>query len=183
MADLAGLACTCITTAHGRYAHGHAGRTCFDYRCLGPPPAAPRRVPSRLSISTRQPNIDFPRHTSSSSSPLRCDTCRRNGRIDEHSCSLWNIAGASASSGASPMCHRVASHRAAPRGFHLSTAPSISHPHTCRAPTVTAAPTSVSTRIAVASSRSRQPSSGFPSTDPRRPRINTTAHHPMHLSQ
>ena len=28
----------------------HAGRTCFDYHCLGP--AAPRRVPSRLSIST-----------------------------------------------------------------------------------------------------------------------------------
>ena len=50
-------------------------------------------------------------------------------------------------------------------------------------PTVTATPISVSTRVAVPSLRSRQLSSGFPSTDLRRPRINTTTHHPMHLSQ
>lgn len=58
MADLAGLACTCITTAHGR-----CTRPCWAYLLRLPllGPAAPRRVPSRLSISTRQTNIDFPR--------------------------------------------------------------------------------------------------------------------------
>lgn len=111
-----------------RDAHGHTGRACIDYYYLGP--AAPL-------TSTFSPLHQYQRHAPSSSSPLRRDTCRKDGRIDGDSYSALIITKASASLARPLPCatawllsvpHRVASTTRLPDRSPTTRTPAVNTP-------------------------------------------------------